>query len=207
MLRWVVLAIALLLFAGCGKSKEEKAVEDVTGGKVKIDGDQITVQNEDGTTSTFDRDGQNMRIENPDGSVVTREGDTTKLTTEDSAITVTEGSAGDFPLPFMPGTTVERTQKMKTADGEMYQVGLRVKQSVNEVAEFYSEVFKQHNLQISSAEDSDGTLSEVAVTGESQQNDASVLIQQRSGEDESTVQLHWSTRKPRPAATAPQSSP
>ena len=54
-----LITLALLLLctlAGCkspGEAIEEKIIEDITGGKVEVDGDKVTIETEDGLQATI----------------------------------------------------------------------------------------------------------------------------------------------------------
>ena len=201
MRRWVWLAMAMMLLAGCDQSKDKQVVDATSEATVKVNDRQMTVETEDGR-ATIDRDSQNIRVENKDGSVITHQGNTTQMKSKDVTVTSTQGSAEGFPLPFLPNSTVEQSQHLNSAADEIFQVSLRVNESADKIASFYRRAFQERHLNIHLAEEHDDAVSKMVVSGESDRNDATALIEQRIDEEESTVQIYWTIKKPRSTASS-----
>jgi hypothetical protein len=180
-MRFVPLLLVVTIACGCDKAQEsadEKAVEIATGGKVKIDGDKITVQGKDGKT-TYTQNKEGVEIKSKDASVTFGKSEIPK----------------GFPLKVYPGSKVLQAMDAKQGGkGQTYHVTTQVTAPLEKVVAHYEKAFKDKGLEVKRTEINTGEVQTVLVNGKSDKVEAMVSVVKNAKEKAVTTTIAWKAK-------------
>jgi hypothetical protein len=203
-----LLMVLLLVAAGAckdpGEMLAEKAVEVASGGKVKVDGQTVTITDDEGnevTTTVTEEDGAVKGVvKNADGTESTYNADESGVTVTSKDGTATFGSKEipkDFPLPVIDGAEVAGSASATKPDGEKsFQVTLRSEKSPGDIADYYQKALRDAGLKVRRQEHKMGGTHMVMLAGskgkEKNQTQASVHASRAPDKEKTDVMITWS---------------
>ena len=198
-----LLPLMLMVFSGCD-NPAESMIEAATGGKVKIDGETVTIEGEDGEKITTNlekgKDGKvTTTVTNEKGETAKWSADGKKMTVETAEGKAEWGAAKvpeGFPLPVIDDakiiTAATSNQKKK---GTMYHVSLMVKKEAKAVGDFYESALKKEGLKVKRTEHKMAEASMVMLNGrKGKKVQSTVHVSGREGTDEVTVMINWTQK-------------
>jgi len=188
-----LLVLLLVVAFGCDRASE-KAAEIASGGKVKIDGDKVTIQTEDGT-ATIDRKGDKTVVVTEDGkkATITSDGDVAQIKTKEGTFTTGKNEVPKgFPLKVLPGSKVVHAAHSKPASGdETFQVMTSSPAAVAKVGAFYEKALKDKGLEVKRSEMKLPQGQQWVLHGKADKIEAMVMVARQKGKNETTATVVW----------------
>jgi hypothetical protein len=172
-----MLAVCLVLLA-CSKAKPTDEAKDEDDDKDDDKSETTTLVTPAGTVKTT--------TSGETGSIVTPEGTVTYGTNKAPA---------DFPLPILPGATVEATiSGAQTGQAKHWQVTLLTKQSVTEAGAFYEKTLTDKGFQVNKMQQNSGGEEMMVLGGEKKDADVAVVL--GKSPEGTSISLTWSSKTP-----------
>jgi hypothetical protein len=203
----LLVAVLLVTVGACkdpGEVLAEKAVEVASGGKVKVDGQTVTIKDEEGnevTTTVTEEDGAVKGVvKNADGTESTYQADESGVTVKSKDGTATFGSTevpADFPLPVLDGAEVAATASTGKPDGgKSFHVSLKSARPPAEIADFYQAALRDSGMKVRRQEHKMAGTHMVMLSGskgkKKQRTQASVHVSKPPNEEKANVMITWS---------------
>ncbi len=194
---WVLPLVVLL---GCDKAKEsaaEKALDVATGGKVKKDGDKITITGDDGKATVEMKGGKTVVTgKDSERATMTVEGETGTAKSKEGTITFGKGEVPEgFPLPVYTGAEVRHARHAKpVGKNETYQLMAQVADPVEKVAAFYEQVLQDKGLKPKRAQMKNDKARHVSLKAESDRTRVIVSVVQQKDDKHADLMIVWSNR-------------
>lgn len=175
-------AMLLVVVCGCGKSDEagdrtaEKAVEALSGGKVKVKGNKVTIKTEKGT-ATFERDDESGQVKTKDATISFGKNELPK----------------GFPLKLYAGSKIAQAMHAKPdKEPEAFQVHASVSAPLDKVAEFYEKALKGKGLEVKRTKIESDDTQMINLNGQAGKVKAVVMVNRAKDAAETTTSIIWS---------------
>jgi hypothetical protein len=191
-----LLGAAVAVTIGC-KKMAESAAESATGGKVKFEGDKVTITGDKGQKAEIDTKGGTAVVKDEKGQeakITTNSGGMKIESKEGTAEFGAQEAPAGFPLPIYSGAKVMQSMH-STANGDAYTLSATIDAPVKDLATFYEKALKDKGLEVTSTVQEAGGNGMTALAGKKDKLESSVIIMKPSNDKNVTLTITWSAKK------------
>lgn len=191
-----LLGAAVAVTFGC-KKMAESAAETASGGKVKFEGDKVTVIGDKGQKAVIDTKGGTAVVKDEKGQeakITANSGGMKIESKEGTAEFGAQEAPAGFPLPIYSGAKVMQSMH-STTDGDAYTLSATIEAPVKDVASFYEKALKDKGLEVTSTVQEAAGNGMTTLVGKKDKLESTAIIMKASNDKNVTVTLTWSAKK------------